>query len=105
MDINKLTSLEQLRDDQRELAEIIGLEAYKRLIAHYAGSFVYVCKPDTVLKDIRDAEIRERFNGDNYRELAIAYNLAEATVRDIVAHKKKMLKQDPMEGQMCFPIP
>lgn len=102
MDIEKLTSLEQLRGEQRELAEIIGLDAYKKLVTHYAGSFLYVCKVDTVLKDIRDSEIRDRFDGCNYGQLAREYNLAEATVRDIVAEKRRQLKAEPLEGQMSF---
>ena len=102
MDIEKLTSIGQLRGEQRELAETIGLDAYKSLIVRYAGSFVYVCKPDTILKEIRDSEIRERFDGGNYRSLALAYNLAEATVRDIVADKSRQLRKSPMEGQMQF---
>ena len=36
MDIDKLSNTEQLRPDQRELADIIGLDAYKKLIYHYA---------------------------------------------------------------------
>lgn len=39
MDIEKLTSMEQLRDDQKILAETIGLEAYKKLVVNYAGKF------------------------------------------------------------------
>ena len=42
MDIDKLTSVDQLRDDQKELAEIIGLDAYKKLVVNYAGSFLYI---------------------------------------------------------------
>ena len=95
MDIEKLTSMEQLRDDQKILAETIGLEAYKKLVVNYAGSFIYVQKIDSVLKDLRDNEIREKFDGGNYGEL-----LAEATVRDIVADKRKQLREMPMEGQM-----
>ena len=100
MDIEKLTSMEQLRDDQKILAETIGLEAYKKLVDNYAGSFIYVQKIDSVLKDLRDNEIREKFDGGNYGELARKYNLAEATVRDIVADKRKQLREMPMEGQM-----
>ena len=100
MDIEKLTSMEQLRDDQKILAETICLEAYKKLVVNYAGSFIYVQKIDSVLKDLRDNEIREKFDGGNYGELARKYNLAEATVRDIVADKRKQLREMPMEGQM-----
>ena len=47
MDIDKLTGTEQLREDQRELADVIGLEAYKKLnpplwrqsAVHSAGRF------------------------------------------------------------------
>lgn len=102
MDIEKLTSPMQLRNEQRELADVIGLEAYKKLITHYAGSFLYICKPDTILKEIRDNEIREKFDGCNYGQLAREYNLAEATVRDIVAEKRRQLKEEPLAGQMSF---
>ncbi len=102
MDIDKLTSIDQLRDDQKELAEIIGLEAYKKLVVNYAGSFLYIQKIDSVLKDLRDKEIRDKFDGGNYGALAREYNLAEATVRDIVTEKRKQLRLAPLEGQMCF---
>lgn len=104
MDIDKLTSVDQLRSDQRELAEIIGLEAYKKLVVNYAGSFLYIQKIDSVLKDLRDEEIREKFDGGNYGSLAREYDLAEATVRDIVAEKRKQLKSAPLEGQMQFDV-
>lgn len=104
MDIDKLTSADQLRSDQRELAEIIGLEAYKKLVVNYAGSFLYIQKIDSVLKDLRDEEIREKFDGGNYGSLAREYDLAEATVRDIVAEKRKQLRSAPLEGQMQFDV-
>ncbi len=104
MDIDKLTSVDQLRDDQKELAEIIGLDAYKKLVVNYAGSFLYIQKIDSVLKDLRDNEIREKFDGGNYGKLAREYNLAEATVRDIVAEKRKQLRYEPLEGQMQFEV-
>ncbi len=104
MDIDKLTNVDQLRDDQKELAEIIGLDAYKKLVVNYAGSFLYIQKIDSVLKDLRDDEIREKFDGGNYGKLAREYNLAEATVRDIVAEKRKQLRYEPPEGQMQFEV-
>lgn len=36
MDIDKLTSIDQLHGDQRELADVIGIEAYKKLVSQYA---------------------------------------------------------------------
>lgn len=38
MDINKLASITQLRSEQqKEIAEIIGIEAYKRLVEYFGG--------------------------------------------------------------------
>lgn len=102
MDIDKLVSLDQLRDDQKELAEIIGLEAYKNLIKHYGGNQLYIQQVDSVLKDVRDRELNEKFDGTNYRKLSQEYGISEMTIRDIVAPKRKQLKLAPMEGQMSF---
>lgn len=102
MDIDKLTSVDQLRDDQKELAEIIGLDAYKKLIRHYGGNPLYVQKADSVLKDIRDKEINEKFDGGNYKELSREYGICELTIRDIVAPKRRELKIAPLEGQLGF---
>lgn len=104
MNIDKLTRSDQLRGEQKELADLIGLEAYKILVKNYAGCYLYIQKIDSVLKDLRDAEIIEKFNGANYRELAREYDLAEATVREIVTEKRKRLRDEMIEGQLRFDI-
>ena len=85
---------ENLTDDQRNLAQIIGIDNYKKLVHHFGGCSIYIYKEDTIIKDIRDKEIVSRFNGDNYKELAIEYNLAERTIREIVTDKFKMKNDD-----------
>ena len=45
--------LEQLHGNQRELAETIGIEAYKRLVLKYGGGNIYICKPDGTMKVVR----------------------------------------------------
>ncbi len=57
MNIEMLTSPEQLSGDQRELAESIGIGAYRKLVEDYGGSHVYVCKAETVLRELRNNEI------------------------------------------------
>ena len=51
------------------------------------GNPVYVPKAETVLKEIREREIKENFNGKNYRELSKKYGISEMTVRRIVSVK------------------
>lgn len=90
MDIEKITSYEQLSGDQREIAESVGIEAYKKLVEDYGGSHIYIHKPETILREMRDNEIHDKFNGSNYRELAKQYHLSEKTVRTIISEKIKM---------------
>ncbi len=98
MDIEKITSLEQLSGDQREIAEIVGLEAYRKLVANYGGMHIYICKSETILRELRNAEICNEFNGFNYRELAKKYDLSEKTVREIISGKK----DEQIDGQISF---
>lgn len=87
MNIEEIISFEQLSGDQRELAESIGIKAYKKLVEDYGGSHIYVCKADTVLRELRNIKIYSQFNGFNYRELAKKYNLSPKTIREIIAEK------------------
>lgn len=101
MEIDEIT-IDQLSGEQYELAECIGIEAYRKLVKNYGGGFVYICKADTVMKFSRNSEICERFNGYNFRELAKEYNLSEKMIREIVSDKLKIIKNMPMEGQLSF---
>lgn len=88
MDINKLASITQLRSEQqKEIAEIIGIEAYRKLVEHYGGSSIYINKFDTITRPERDMEIRKKFNGANYHELAKEYGLSETGIRKIINKK------------------
>lgn len=89
MDIEKIVSLEQLEGEQRELAETIGLESYLKLADSYAGCTIYVRKPERIIKRFRDAEIYQKFNGSNYRQLAKEYCLSESSIRKIVSSMRK----------------
>jgi len=94
--------IEDLDADQRELADCIGMDAYKKLVKNYAGSFIYICKPDTVTANLRNEEIRRKFNGYNYSELAREYNLAEVSIRRIVSPVIAEVKAAPLPGQVTF---
>lgn len=87
MDIEKITNFEQLSGEQKEFAEIVGLEIYKKIVCQYGGSSIYINKADTLTRSERNAEIKRKFNGSNYRELAKEYGLSEPSVRKIVNRK------------------
>lgn len=84
--------LEDLFGNQREIAEIIGVEKYIELTKTYGGDNIYIQKYSEVLKIQRNAEIRSKFNGYNANELADEYNLTERYIRmlcsDLVSQRK-----------------
>ena len=74
-----------LDPEQRDLAECIGMDAYKNLLKNYAGSCVYVRQPNGVTKSKRNADIRREFNGYNHKELAKKFGLSVTMIRYILA--------------------
>lgn len=66
------------------MAKLIGLENFFLLTKEFGGDMFYIPKLDTVLKDIRNANIKKEFNGGNVKQLAKNYNISERWVRKIV---------------------
>ena len=95
-------ALDDLSGEQYDLAECIGLEAYKKLVYNYGGLSIYIYKLDTLFKSKRDKEIMKEFNGGNYRELALKYSLAENTIRQIVSGELTRIKNEPLPDQLLF---
>lgn len=96
------TGLDYLSEEQRDLIETIGMDAYKKLVERYGGCSVYICKRDTLHRAARNETIRQKFDGSNYRSLAKAYSLTENAIREIVAAKSREIKEMPLEGQLSF---
>ncbi|WP_455528088.1 Mor transcription activator family protein [Huintestinicola sp.] len=80
---------EYLDEEQQELADCLGMEAYKRLVAAYGGLQINVRKPERITMGFRDSIIRSEFNGYNYAELALKYGLGKNQIRNIVSRGKK----------------
>ena len=76
--------LSDLRGEQREIAQAIGIKAYIELVRLYGGSNIYIAKMDKLLCIKRDSEIVRRFNGENYASLAKQYGLSERAIRAII---------------------
>lgn len=87
MDLSNVT-IDMLKGNQRELAEVVGMEAYIKLVKVYGGDRPYVAKEDKLLAEIRDNEIYRTFNGGNHAQLAKKYNLTTRAVYEIIERKK-----------------
>ncbi len=102
MDLLKELKEEQLPEDQRRISEVIGMEAYQKLVRTFSGSMLYIPKAESLERAVRDERIRKEFTGNNYRELSRKYGLTENWVRAIVAERAKELRSAPVEGQMTI---
>lgn len=75
-------------EEQRDVAEAIGIEAYKKLVRYAGGGSLYIIQPKTLSRTLRDEEIRKAFDGGNFRALAQKYSLSVKHIRKIVAEKQ-----------------
>lgn len=81
--LDKLT-LDDLDETQRELAETIGLDAYKALVTAYAGESINIRMPERLTIKVRNEQICREYNGYNIRYLAKKYKLHENSLRRIL---------------------
>lgn len=77
-DLVKELTIDMVPDgDNRIIAETIGVENYYKLCSVVGGSTIYLQKPESVLRPVRDAHIKAEFNGYNHPELARKYGVTE----------------------------
>lgn len=99
-DLLELVTMDDLRGNDRELAEVVGLEGFKGLVRTYGGSTrLYVPMADMVAIPVRDKMIRTEYNGDNIQELARRWNLSERHIQEIVKNEARELRRRPIDGQ------
>lgn len=75
---------EVLPEPYRKLSKMIGLENTLLLAQEFQGTNLYLPKLDSTLKAARDKRIREEFDGQNIKALALKYGLTESWVRQIL---------------------
>ena len=103
MDLLGMLKYEDLDETQQELADCIGMESYKKLIANYAGENITVRMPDKLTLKIRNDLIRQEYRGGaGIRELAKKYRLSERTVRFLIAEEQEARRNAPLPGQATF---
>ncbi len=84
--MDNMISLEELEESQRELAEVIGIDTYNKLVQYASGSAIYIPTYKTLL---RDRLIRAEFDGNNHMALARTHGLSVAQIRRIVARPQQ----------------
>lgn len=69
-----------------DIVEVIGIDAFKDLVRHAGGSYLYIPNEKSLVKSFRNKKIRESFKGD-YRVIAKQFGITEVQVRNIIKNK------------------
>lgn len=93
---------EKLNDEQKKVLDLIGEEAFKRLIVFINGDNLYVPSVASVSRAARNKSIKNDFNGYNFRELAKKYGLNPRSIRGIVKDITVEKRNKPLEGQLSW---
>ena len=80
----KYLSKEDIPEFLQNLVDIMGIEAFIRLIEEYGGSSIYIPNEKSILKPIRNRLSKKHFNGNNYKELSKEFKISEMQIRNIV---------------------
>lgn len=87
---------EDLDEKNREIFEIVGIEAMKRLFDLRRGDNLYIPKPEKLIMQARNRRIiKEYKEGLTISELAKKYDLT-------VQHVWRLVKEQPIKGQMTI---
>lgn len=79
----------------KKIAGAIGPENFVRLAEVVGGATIYIPKPESLVRPVRDARIKEEFNGYNHLELARKYDVSVRWVRELCG-------EGHPEGQISF---
>ena len=97
-------TLDDLQEQHREIAECIGLSAFRKLIRTFGGQSIYVPQAREAVRLHTYRLIRQEYDGTNIKALARKYGVSESTVynvvRDQISRGKK--KSPDIPGQLSF---
>lgn len=83
-DLSKSLTLEMLSSElYTQIAEAIGIENFYKLAETVGGETVYIPKPESLVRPVRDARIKAEFNGYNHAALAKRYDVTVRWVRQL----------------------
>ena len=76
--------MSDIPEEYRDIVDTIGMEAFTQLTLLCGGQSLYIPKRESLERGARDRDIRARFDGSNYRTLAIQFRLSERQIRKII---------------------
>lgn len=80
-------TLDDLQENHREIAEVVGVDGLKLLSAVFGGSSIYIPQYKELVKNRVYKHIYEEYDGSNIKKLAAKYDVSESTVYNIIRDK------------------
>lgn len=78
------TTIEDITENHKPVAEIIGIEKFIQLSEYAKGDELYFPKVENIITPARNRKICKEYNGYNTKELAIKYNLTTKQIQNII---------------------
>jgi len=79
-----LIKLNDIPDNFLALVEVIGIEKFLEISKLYGGMNVYIPIYSSLIREARNREIIDKYNGVNVNELAIKYGISVVSIRRII---------------------
>ncbi len=93
----KEMTLEELPEDCRELAQVIGVEAAAQMVIYYGGTGLYIRKAETLIRRKRDEHVARDYEaGIDVDDLVRKYGLCKSRIYQIVEEQQA----ERQSGQM-----
>ena len=97
---NEELTLDDLQEQHRQYAEVIGIDNLLRLSDTYGGTSIYIPQRRELLKNRTYNAIYREFDGSNVDQLVKKYGVSKSTIYKIVGDRLGRGGQLP--GQMSF---
>ena len=88
---------EDFPKNYQHIAHTIGVELALTLVKNGGGFNQYIPLYREVSLNARNRLIKEEFDGNNYRALALKYNMSEAWVRTLVDRDNRRKQNEEMQ--------
>lgn len=80
----KTLTADDLQEQHREFAEVVGMDNLIKLSRHFGGTSIYIPQKRELVKLKVYELIKNEYNGTNIKELAKKYDVSESTVYNVV---------------------
>ena len=81
-------TIEDIDEQYRHIAEVIGVKNFIELTKKLGGTTWHIPKIEGVLNEARKRKIRKEFNKYNRKELALKYGVSDRTISYLTKENK-----------------